>query len=52
VPTQIDPKTGASVKQMGETVGSVGKALTIFNFILGFFLGGILSELLAVMNKL
>lgn len=40
------------MKEMGDTVGSVGKAMTISNFIIGIFLGGILSELLAAMNKL
>lgn len=52
VPTQIDPQLGATMKEMGDTVGSVGKAMTISNFIIGIFLGGILSELLAAMNKL
>lgn len=37
---------------MGDAVGNAGKAMAIGNFVIGLFLGGILSELFAAMNKL
>ena len=40
------------MQALGNTVGDAGKALAIGNVVMGIFLGGILSELFAVMNKL
>jgi hypothetical protein len=40
------------MQAMGDAVGNAGKAMAIGNFVIGLFLGGILSELFAAMNKL
>jgi hypothetical protein len=40
------------MEAIGGTVSSVGKSVMIGNFIMNMFLGGILQELLAAMNKL